>query len=60
MVTHGAGRGAKIGFPTANVDAIDTLLPGVGVYAGRAITTAGLLAGRDQHRPQSRPLANTP
>ncbi|HZZ27601.1 MAG TPA: bifunctional riboflavin kinase/FAD synthetase [Pirellulales bacterium] len=35
MVRHGAARGAKIGFPTANVDAIDTLLPGVGVYAGR-------------------------
>lgn len=39
MITHGAGRGAKIGFPTANVDAIDTLLPGGGVYAGRAITS---------------------
>jgi len=36
MVTHGAGRGAKIGFPTANLDAIDTLLPVQGVYAGRA------------------------
>jgi riboflavin kinase/FMN adenylyltransferase len=36
MVTHGAGRGARIGFPTANVDAIDTLLPALGVYAGRA------------------------
>lgn len=36
MVTHGAGRGAKLGFPTANVSAIDTLLPGAGVYAGRA------------------------
>jgi riboflavin kinase / FMN adenylyltransferase len=35
MVRHGAARGAKIGFPTANVDAVDTLLPGVGVYAGR-------------------------
>jgi riboflavin kinase/FMN adenylyltransferase len=34
MVRHGAARGAKIGFPTANVDAIDTLLPGPGVYAG--------------------------
>jgi len=34
MVTHGAGRGAKIGFPTANLEAIDTLLPGDGVYAG--------------------------
>src|SRR3954463_11800225 len=37
MVTHGAGRGAKIGFPTANLSAIDTLLPALGVYAGRAI-----------------------
>jgi riboflavin kinase/FMN adenylyltransferase len=36
MVTHGAGRGATIGFPTANLEAIDTLLPGQGVYAGRA------------------------
>jgi riboflavin kinase/FMN adenylyltransferase len=35
MVTHGAGRGAKIGFPTANLGAIDTLLPAQGVYAGR-------------------------
>jgi riboflavin kinase / FMN adenylyltransferase len=34
MVTHGAGRGAAIGFPTANLGAIDTLLPGTGVYAG--------------------------
>jgi riboflavin kinase/FMN adenylyltransferase len=38
MVTHGAARGARIGFPTANVDAIDTLLPAHGVYAGRACT----------------------
>src|SRR3954462_3358481 len=36
MVTHGAGRGAKIGFPTANLSGIDTLLPAQGVYAGRA------------------------
>ncbi len=36
MVRHGSARGAKIGFPTANVDAIDTLLPGPGVYAGRS------------------------
>jgi len=33
-VVHGAGRGAKLGFGTANLDAIDTLLPGAGVYAG--------------------------
>jgi riboflavin kinase/FMN adenylyltransferase len=36
MVTHGVGRGVKIGFPTANVGAVDTILPGVGVYAGTA------------------------
>jgi riboflavin kinase/FMN adenylyltransferase len=41
MVTHGAGRGAKIGFPTANLEAIDTLLPAQGVYAARAITPSG-------------------
>jgi riboflavin kinase/FMN adenylyltransferase len=42
IVTHGAGRGAGIGFPTANVSGIDTLLPGAGVYGGRA-----LLGGRN-------------
>lgn len=41
MVRHGAGRGARLGFPTANVDAIDTLLPAAGVYAGRGLTSAG-------------------
>jgi riboflavin kinase/FMN adenylyltransferase len=41
MVTHGAARGTKIGFPTANLEAIDTLLPGHGVFAARALATAG-------------------
>lgn len=36
MVTHGAGRGTPIGFPTANLAGVDTLLPAAGVYAGRA------------------------
>jgi riboflavin kinase/FMN adenylyltransferase len=36
IVMHGAGRGAKIGFPTANLSGIDTLLPAIGVYAGLA------------------------
>jgi riboflavin kinase/FMN adenylyltransferase len=40
MVTHGAGRGAKIGFPTANLAAIDTLVPAQGVYAGVAWVTS--------------------
>ena len=35
MVMHGAGRGAQLGFPTANLAAIDTLLPAQGVYAGQ-------------------------
>jgi riboflavin kinase/FMN adenylyltransferase len=40
VVTHGAGRGAGLGFPTANLDAIDTLIPADGVYAALA-TIAG-------------------
>ncbi len=53
MVTHGAGRGAKIGFPTANLGAIDTLLPAQGVYAGRAWIGKNGLPGRNQSRAQS-------
>lgn len=34
LVTHGAGRGSRIGFPTANLAGVDTLLPAHGVYAG--------------------------
>lgn len=36
MVVHGERRGTPLGFPTANLDAIDTLIPTTGVYAGRA------------------------
>lgn len=35
-VIEGAKRGRTLGFPTANLDAIATLVPGQGVYAGRA------------------------
>ena len=35
IVAHGAGRGGPLGFPTANLEALDTLLPAPGVYAGR-------------------------
>jgi len=35
MVTHGSARGREIGFPTANLGATDTLVPAMGVYAGR-------------------------
>jgi riboflavin kinase / FMN adenylyltransferase len=37
IVIRGAGRGAKIGYPTANIGRIDTLLPGEGIYAARAL-----------------------
>jgi riboflavin kinase/FMN adenylyltransferase len=36
VVVRGAGRGRQIGFPTANVAHIDTLVPGEGIYAGVA------------------------
>ena len=36
IITHGAGRGAGIGVPTANLDEIDTLIPDDGVYAVQA------------------------
>src|SRR5215213_5463289 len=53
MVTHGAGRGAKIGFPTANLSAIDTLMPALGVYAGRAMVG-------DSHYPAAINLGPSP
>jgi riboflavin kinase / FMN adenylyltransferase len=37
VVVRGAGRGAKLGYPTANITQIDTLLPPDGIYAGRAL-----------------------
>ncbi len=55
MVTHGASRGHRIGFPTANMDAIDTLLPAAGVYAGRRDITEEEQASRRQST-----LAQTP
>ncbi len=36
VVVRGAGRGAGLGFPTANLDRIDVLAPGDGVYAALA------------------------
>ncbi len=35
-VVRGAARGVKLGYPTANISGIDTLLPPDGIYAGRA------------------------
>jgi riboflavin kinase/FMN adenylyltransferase len=36
-VARGAGRGEPLGFPTANLVDVETLIPALGVYAGRAI-----------------------
>lgn len=35
VVVHGAERGRLLGFPTANLAQIETLLPPAGVYSGR-------------------------
>ena len=43
-VVRGAERGRTIGFPTANLGAIDCLLPADGVYACRAIVPSGEFA----------------
>jgi riboflavin kinase / FMN adenylyltransferase len=45
---HGRGKGREIGFPTANIETEDQVVPAEGVYAGRAIVAArreGLVGG---------------
>ncbi|HBT78476.1 MAG TPA: bifunctional riboflavin kinase/FAD synthetase [Planctomycetaceae bacterium] len=39
-VVHGAGRGRTLGFPTANLAGIETLLPQPGIYAGQVMIGA--------------------
>ncbi len=41
VVGRGAARGTKLGFPTANLQQVDTLLPRDGIYAGLAHTDVG-------------------
>jgi riboflavin kinase/FMN adenylyltransferase len=45
VVGTGARRGRTIGFPTANLDRVETLLPGDGVYGVRVQAEAGRFAG---------------
>ncbi len=40
-VVTGAGRGAGLGFPTANVGGVEQLIPADGVYAGIAVLDDG-------------------
>lgn len=42
-VSRGAGRGRQLGFPTANLDGINVMLPADGVYAGTTVV------GEQQH-----------
>jgi riboflavin kinase / FMN adenylyltransferase len=37
IVSHGAHRGRTIGFPTANLEQIKTLIPAMGVFAARVV-----------------------
>lgn len=43
-IVPGAQRGQLLGFPTANLADVETLLPGDGVYAGRALIEGEPLA----------------
>jgi riboflavin kinase/FMN adenylyltransferase len=52
LVTHGSRRGATLGFPTANIEAIDTLLPAAGVYAGVGVVRdqgSGVGGQKEEH-----------
>jgi riboflavin kinase/FMN adenylyltransferase len=40
-IVAGARRGRALGFPTANLDNVLTMIPGDGVYAGRAMAEDG-------------------
>ena len=40
-VVEGLARGRQLGFPTANLDQIDTIVPGFGVYAGWSSLPSG-------------------
>ena len=52
-VVRGEGRGRRIGFPTANLDPHNEILPPEGIYATWLFAGACTAAQRDQHRPQA-------
>jgi riboflavin kinase/FMN adenylyltransferase len=53
VVAHGDGRGRTIGFPTANLEGIDVVIPAAGVYA--AIATVA-----DQRIPAAIHIGQSP
>lgn len=44
-VVTGARRGRTIGFPTANLERVETVVPAIGVYAVSVPTKSGVFAG---------------
>lgn len=67
IVVRGAARGVELGFPTANLDAENELIPAHGVYAGRAyangvayvsVTNIGFRPTLHQQR-EGRPVVET-
>jgi riboflavin kinase/FMN adenylyltransferase len=57
VVVAGRGRGKGLGYPTANLEQVDVLLPGEGIYAGQA-----RLPQKTTHQPeaQARELLDSP
>ena len=51
-VERGAGRGKKIGFPTANLEQIDVLVPGLGGLCGGRSNRRQLVPRRDSYWPE--------
>lgn len=45
MVVQGAGKGSSLGYPTANLDPANELLPPSGVYITRVTSEAGIFLG---------------
>ena len=45
MVVRGAGKGSTIGYPTANLDPANELVPPSGVYITRVTTNSGIYQG---------------
>ncbi len=45
MVVRGAGKGSTIGYPTANLDPANELVPPSGVYITRVTTESGIYQG---------------
>ncbi len=59
-VVHGARRGGKTGFPTANLSVTDHLVPGDGVYAGVACQQASGQAGAAAPMPAAISIGTAP